>query len=161
MGVNICIAPQWCKCRCVCWVVSAHWVTTVKHNIHQLIHSESINTPQLILCKGNLSNPASGFVVGRWHCSPLKPHPLHPTPRVSPHLFVRWRCTKCLFCGVRSTCRCVSTMLIFCPKEDFSGCLFLTCGWSVWGFLLRNGEEEVILHAVELFIWAPIMLLRC
>lgn len=49
MGVNICIAPQWCKCRCVCWVVSAHWVTTEKHNIHQLIHSESINTPQLIL----------------------------------------------------------------------------------------------------------------
>lgn len=46
MGVNICIAPQW---WCVCWVVSADWVKTVKYNIHRLIQSESINTPQLIL----------------------------------------------------------------------------------------------------------------
>lgn len=46
MGVNICIAAEW---WCVCWVVSAHWVKTVKYNIHQLIQSESINTPQLIL----------------------------------------------------------------------------------------------------------------
>lgn len=54
MGVNICIAPLWCTCRCVCWVVSTHGVKTAKYDSNQLIHSESINTPQLILGVGEV-----------------------------------------------------------------------------------------------------------
>lgn len=126
-GVNICIAPQWCPCRCVCWVVCAHWVKTPKYDSHQLIHSESINTPQLILGEGEALQFRLWFCL-EWYqevlyCSPPKPHPLYPPPPVSSHLSIRsdpseWsvlfrrRCHTCLIFHTN-----VSPIEILCYKS--------------------------------------------
>lgn len=79
---------------CVLGCRSSHWVKTAKYDSHQLIHSESINTPQLILGEGELSNSGSGFVWSdsRRHCTAphAKPHPLHPPPESSSPLTCLW-----------------------------------------------------------------------
>lgn len=98
-SVNICIAPQWFKCRYVCWVVTAHWVTTVKYNTHQLIHSESINTPQLILGEGEPLQSRLWFCWDWKHCHPSEATSAAPSSCVPSTV-----CEEelCLFCGARS-----------------------------------------------------------
>lgn len=82
LGVNICIAPQWgtCRCVCVCWLsvcTESKWRNAIA--ISWSTHNPLI-LPSWSWVNGEALQFRLWFFDSRGWCTapPVKPHPLHP-----------------------------------------------------------------------------------
>lgn len=158
MGVNICIAPQQCKCRCVCYVVSERWVCTVISidcNINQVIPLNPLIVPQSVLgVQVNLCSSGSSFVLTDGIAHLLKAHPLSPSSwLLICSLTCLWADIVQNVCVLELVAWCVSLLCsCFVCKEDLFWVSF-KCMVGLYQAFYTGKMNKGLYFILELFEW--------